>query len=53
MKIKETRKLSYQITLDEEELDALISTLSVAKHDWNLTDIGAELLNKLKGCKEI
>jgi len=53
VKIKEKKQLTYQIILDEEELDALISTLSIAKVDWNISDIGIELLNKLRGVKEI
>jgi hypothetical protein len=48
MKITEHKTLVYRIELTEEEVDALIGSLSIAKADWNTSDIANEVLEKLK-----
>lgn len=53
MIIEEQKQLIYRITLTEEEVKSLIGSLSIAKSDWNTSDITNEILDKLKGLVEI
>jgi hypothetical protein len=48
MRINTFKTLIYKIELSEDEVKALISSLSIAKADWNISDIANEVLEKLK-----
>lgn len=48
MKIEQIKTIIYRVDLTEDEVEALISSLSIAKADWNTTDIANEVLSKLK-----
>lgn len=52
MEVKVKRTLIYRIELTEDEVDSLISSLSIAKSDWNTSDIANEVLSKLIKIKE-
>ena len=52
MRINTFKTLIYKIELSEDEVKALISSLSIAKADWNISDIVNEVLEKLKGVVE-
>lgn len=53
MIIEQQKTLIYKILITEEELDSLIGCLSIAKSDWNISDTGVEILEKLKSMKSI
>lgn len=52
MKINTIKTLIYKIELSEDEVKSLISSLSIAKADWNTSDIVNEVLEKLKKVME-
>jgi len=52
MRVNTVKTLVYKIELSEDEVKALISSLSIAKADWNTSDIANEVLEKLKKAVE-